>query len=153
MNKKIIYTILIIGFIGGLIFLNVFLNGKNKDMNLDVEVDKNEVKVEESKVQVLQVTSQNFEKEVLQSDKKVLIDFYASWCGPCKIFSPIIQDFARENQDIKVVKIDIDAEQDLAMKYKVMSIPTTIVIEDGKVVNKAVGILDKSQIKEFVKNK
>ena len=102
-------------------------------------------------MEVMKVTSSNFEEEVLNSDKTVLIDFYADWCGPCKMFSPIVESVAEENEDIKVVKIDVDNAQDLAIKYQVMSIPTIVVIKNGQEVNRNVGIVSKSQIVEMVK--
>ena len=102
-------------------------------------------------MEILKVTSENFEEEVLKSDKTVLIDFYADWCGPCKMLSPIIEAVANENEDIKVVKINVDKAQDLAIEYQVMSIPTIVVIKDGQEVNRTVGVVSKSQIVEMVK--
>ena len=102
-------------------------------------------------MEVLKVTSENFEKEVLQSDKTVLIDFYADWCGPCKMLSPIVDEVAEENTDIKVVKINVDNAQDLAMKYQVMSIPTLVVIREGREVNRSVGLIDKSEVISLIK--
>ena len=102
-------------------------------------------------MEILKVTSENFEEEVLKSDKTVLIDFYADWCGPCKMLSPIIEAVANENEDIKVVKINVDKAQDLAIEYQVMSIPTIVVIKDGQEVNRTVGVVSKSQIEEMVK--
>ena len=125
-----------------MIILNQYLNNRNK-----VETNKEE----ESTMEIMKVTSANFEEEVLNSDKTVLIDFYADWCGPCKMFSPIVEAVAEENEDIKVVKIDVDNAQDLAMKYQVMSIPTTVIIKDGKEVNRVVGMVSKSDLIEMVK--
>ena len=102
-------------------------------------------------MEILNVTSANFDEEVLKSDKTVLIDFYADWCGPCKMFAPIIESVANENEDVKVVKINVDNAQDLAIKYQVMSIPTVVIIKDGKEVNRNVGMASKSQILEMVK--
>ena len=102
-------------------------------------------------MEVMKVTSANFEEEVLNSDKAVLIDFYADWCGPCKMFSPVVESVAEENEDIKVVKIDVDNAQDLAIKYQIMSIPTIVVIKNGQEVNRNVGVISKSQILEMVK--
>ena len=102
-------------------------------------------------MEVMKVTSANFEEEVLNSDKTVLIDFYADWCGPCKMFSPVVESVAEENEDIKVVKIDVDNAQDLAIKYQIMSIPTIVVIKNGQEVNRNVGVISKSQILEMVK--
>ena len=100
---------------------------------------------------ILRVTSQNFEEEVLNSDKTVLVDFYADWCGPCKMLSPIVDEVAKEMSEIKVVKVNVDEAQDLAMNYQVMSIPTLVVIKGGKEVKRSVGLIDKSEIKNLVK--
>ena len=87
-------------------------------------------------MEIIKANSANFEEEVLKSEKPVLIDFYADWCGPCKMLSPIIDEIAEENSDIKVVKVNVDDSQDLAMKYQVMSIPTLVVIKNGKEINR-----------------
>ena len=102
-------------------------------------------------MEILKVTSANFEEEVLKSHKTVLLDFYADWCGPCKAFSPVVEAVASENEDIKVVKVNVDDAQDLAIKYQVMSIPTTVVIKNGQEVNRAVGMMSKSDLVEMVK--
>lgn len=100
---------------------------------------------------VLKITSQNFEEEVLKSDKPVLIDFYATWCGPCQMMSPIIDEIAEENADtLKVGKINVDENQDLAMKYNVMSIPTIIIVKNGKVEKTFVGVTDKNEILQAI---
>jgi len=100
---------------------------------------------------MIKITNENFEEEILKSDKPVLIDFYADWCGPCKMLSPIIEQVAEENNDIKVVKINVDDLQDIAIKYEVMSIPTLVVIKNGQEVNRSVGFVSKSQILDLVK--
>lgn len=94
----------------------------------------------------ISITSKNFEKEVLNSDKPVLLDFWASWCGPCKMVSPIIDEISRENSSIKVGKINIDEQPELASKFGVMSIPTLVVMKDGKLVKSMVGAKPKSSI-------
>ena len=106
---------------------------------------------EGGKMEILRVTSQNFGEEVLKSDKTVLVDFYADWCGPCKMLSPIVDEVAKEMSEIKVVKVNVDEAQDLAMNYQVMSIPTLVVIKDGKEAKRSVGLIDKSEIKNLVK--
>ena len=96
---------------------------------------------------VWKITNQNFEEEVLKADKPVLVDFYATWCGPCQMMSPIIDEIAEENADtLKVGKVNIDENQDLAIKYNVMSIPTIIIVKNGKVEKTFVGVTDKNEI-------
>ena len=102
-------------------------------------------------MEIIKVNTQNFEEEVIKSEKPVLIDFYADWCGPCKMLSPIIDEIAEENSEIKVVKVNVDDSQDLAMKYQVMSIPTLVVIKNGEEVNRSVGLIDKSQVANLIK--
>lgn len=99
---------------------------------------------------VLHVTADNFEQEVLKSDKTVLLDFWADWCGPCKMLMPIIEDVASEVADAKICKINVDEEPDLASKYKIMSIPTLMVVKNGEVVKTEVGVQSKSKIKEML---
>lgn len=100
---------------------------------------------------ILKVTSENFEEEVLKSEKVVLVDFYADWCGPCKMLSPVMEKIAQENEDIKVVKINIDNQRDLALDYDVMSIPTVVAIKNGQEIDRLVGFADKSEILNLIK--
>ncbi len=96
---------------------------------------------------VINLDSNNFEEEVINSNKPVLIDFWASWCGPCKIMAPVVDSIAEELGDkVKVCKINIDEEQSLALKYNVMSIPTFIVIKNGKETGRTIGVQDKSEL-------
>lgn len=98
----------------------------------------------------IELTSENFEQEVLQADKTVLVDFWASWCGPCKMLSPVIEEIADERSDIKVGKVNIDEHPELAQKYGVMSIPTVLVIKDGEEVNKSVGTVPKKALLDLI---
>lgn len=95
----------------------------------------------------LNLSSENFEKEVLNSEQPVLVDFYAEWCGPCKMMAPIIEEIAGELQaKAKVGKINVDENQELAMEYNVMSIPTLIIFKDGKEAKRFVGVTDKEEL-------
>ena len=94
----------------------------------------------------LNITKQNFEKEVLHSDKKVLIDFWAAWCGPCRRVSPVIEEIAEERPDIKVCKVNVDEQQELAAQFQIMSIPALVVMDHGQIVNQSVGARPKAQI-------
>ena len=100
---------------------------------------------------VLELTKDNFEREAVQASGKVLIDFWASWCGPCRMLGPVIDQLGSELTDVKVCKIDVDANQDLAAKYKVETIPTLVVFEGGKEVKRSVGVQPKSAILAMLK--
>ena len=95
---------------------------------------------------VLKINKDNFDSEVMKSDKKVLIDFFANWCGPCRMVGPIVEEIASEHTEFKVCKINVDEEPDLANAVKVMSIPALFVVENGKIVDKAVGAMPKQAI-------
>lgn len=162
MKEKIKVIILLVLFIAILIFINRLLANQNASLagnltNLNMannEVVKssksNDEKENEEDV-VLKVTDETFEEEVLKESKTVLIDFYADWCGPCQVLSPIVEEVAKENQDIKVVKVNVDTEEKLAIEYGAMSIPTLVVIKDGKEVKRSVGLISKEKVIELVK--
>ena len=99
---------------------------------------------------VVTITSGNFEEEVLKSEKEVLVDFWASWCGPCRMLSPLVDEVAEERTDIKVGKINVDDEPALAQKFGVMSIPTLLVFRNGEVVNESIGAIPKQMILQLL---
>ena len=95
---------------------------------------------------ITNITKENFDKEVMQAEGTVLIDFWAAWCGPCRMIAPAVEKIAEERPDVKVCKVNIDDEQELAIKYGVMSIPTLMVVKNGEIVNTAVGLRPKEEI-------
>ncbi|MDD3336657.1 MAG: thioredoxin [Eubacteriales bacterium] len=95
---------------------------------------------------VLTVTKENFQKEIMESDSTVLLDFWATWCGPCRMVSPLVDEIAEETKGIKVGKVNVDEQPELAARFNVMSIPTLMVFKDGKIVNQSVGARPKAQI-------
>ena len=98
----------------------------------------------------LHVTNENFEAEVLKSEKPVLVDFWAAWCGPCQMLLPVIEELAGEVGDAKICKVNVDEECELAEKYSVMTIPTLIVFRDGKPAEKSIGVISKEQILKLI---
>ncbi len=146
MKEKVKIIVLIIIFVIVLLSINVLLNNKNSNNANNISKEK-----ELSSMKVLEVNNENFEKEVLESERPVLIDFFADWCGPCKMLSPIVEQIAEENDQIKVVKINIDNEQELAVKYGIMSIPTLVVIKNGQESSRSVGLISKEEILELIK--
>ena len=95
---------------------------------------------------VITITKENFQSEVVQSDKPVLLDFWATWCGPCRMVSPIVDQIADERSDIKVGKINVDEQPELAQQFRIISIPTLVVMKDGQIANEAVGAMPKEEI-------
>ena len=99
---------------------------------------------------VIEINKENFHKEVMLSEKPVLIDFWAPWCGPCRMVGPLVDEIAEERDDIKVGKINVDEEPELAAQFQIMSIPTLMVFKDGEVVSKTMGARPKAQINALI---
>ena len=99
---------------------------------------------------VIKLNKNNFENEALKSDKKVLIDFYADWCGPCRMVGPVVEEIAAEHPEYKVCKVNVDEENELAVSFNIMSIPALFVLENGKVTKQAVGVKTKTQILDML---
>ncbi len=98
------------------------------------------------------LTKDNFQAEVLQSDKPVLVDFHADWCGPCHVMEPFVDEIAKEHPELKVGKLDVDAAQDISAEYNVMSIPTFIIFKGGKEVARKMGAIGKTGLENFIKS-
>lgn len=99
---------------------------------------------------VIEITNDNFDSEVINSDKPVLLDFWAAWCGPCRMVSPIVDEIAEENPQIKVGKVNVDEQSELAERYNVMSIPTLLLIKNGEVVASSIGYKPKEDLEQLI---
>ena len=143
MKDKIRIICLIVLFISFLVVINRIIKRESTgNVTQGTELSK-EISIE--------VNSINFQKEVLNSDKKVIIDFYATWCVPCQMLSPVLEEVAVENSDIKLVKIDVDQNEELAYKYGISAMPTIIVMENGEEINRSVGVISKEDILKLLK--
>ena len=100
---------------------------------------------------VINLTTENFEEEVLNAKEPVLVDFWATWCGPCQTMGPVVDELAQELTDVKVGKVNVDEQMVLAREYKVMSIPTFLVFKDGKVAERTLGVQEKSELKQLIR--
>ena len=154
MNKKTLWILCLIVFIGSLVLLNKYLTNSSNSINVDDKIAYSDEELDQETVSssIIQITSSNFEEIVLNSNKTVLIDFYADWCPPCKKLSPIIEEVASENTDENLVfaRINIDDEQNLAAQYGIQPIPTLVLLKSGKEVDRRVGYMEKTDVKDFI---
>ena len=140
MNNKILTIGLIVVFIALLIGVAILMNNTSETSSSGIK----------SKA-AIEVDSSNFVEEALKTDKKVLIDFYATWCGPCKKLSPILEEVAGEHDEIKLIKIDVDKNELLASKFEVEAMPTLVVLEKGEELRRSVGLISKNKVVELIK--
>ena len=140
MNNKILTIGLIVVFIALLIGVAILMNNTS-------ETSSSGIKSKDA----IEVDSSNFVEEALKTDKKVLIDFYATWCGPCKKLSPILEEVAGEHDEIKLIKIDVDKNELLASKFEVEAMPTLVVLEKGEELRRSVGLISKNKVVELIK--
>ncbi len=102
---------------------------------------------------MIEVNKDNFDTEVLQSEKRVLVDFNAEWCGPCKMMKPVLEEISTSNNEIKIVSINVDDEDELASKYNISSIPCLVLIENGEEINRSIGLISRSELDSFIGGK
>ena len=145
--KDSIKTIILVAlFIGLLIVATVIINKQTSTGEVETNANGNKVIPKAA----IEVSESNFVKEALEADKKVVIDFYATWCGPCKKISPILEEIAGEHDDIKLIKVDVDKNEVLAQKFNITAMPTLVVLENGEEVGRNVGLVSKQKILEII---
>jgi thioredoxin 1 len=128
------------------IFVNKYKNGREIGYNTNIIIEE-----KEKKMAVIHLTKDNFKEEVLESNVPVLVDFWATWCGPCQMVGPVIEEIAGEVTDAKICKVDVDANPELARDYRVMSIPTLMVFKNGEAVKREVGAKPKAEILDMLR--
>ena len=145
--KDSIKTIILVAlFIGLLIVATVIINKQTSTGEVETNANGNKVIPKAA----IEVSESNLVKEALEADKKVVIDFYATWCGPCKKISPILEEIAGEHDDIKLIKVDVDKNEVLAQKFNITAMPTLVVLENGEEVGRNVGLVSKQKILEII---
>ena len=134
-------------FVTGLYVFYVIISQKNIKSCGSIKTQK---KKEDNNMAAININKNNFQSEVLNSDRPVLLDFWAPWCGPCRMVVPIVEEIAEERPDIKVGKVNVDEQSELAAQFGIMSIPTLVVIKDGKITNQSMGAKPKDAILELL---
>lgn len=142
MKNGVITIILVVIFVCLLILATIIIN--KQDSVGEFEDNKSTPKA------AIEVNESNFVKEALETDKKVVVDFYATWCGPCKKISPILEEIAGEHDDIKLIKVDVDKNEILAQKFNITAMPTLVVLENGNEISRNVGLISKQKILEVI---
>ena len=153
MKGKIITILLIVAFIGFLVWANFAIDKENEKLARENEENSTTSEEVSGPSRVIEVTSSNFNEEVINSSVPVLIDFYADWCGPCKILSPIVEEVSSQYEDVKFVKINIDSNQDIANDYMITSIPTLVYIKNGEEQNRVLGAVDKATVEALIEKR
>ena len=149
MKEKIKIILLIILFLLLIFCVKIYMSKNNSNTNGKINQGEISGQVNiESKV--IEVNENNFEEEVLKSEKLVLIDFYADWCEPCKMLSPIIDEVSNEKDNVKFVRIDVDTNDNLATRYQIMYMPTLIIIKNGEEIDRSIGLINKDELLKFV---
>ena len=149
MKEKLLFLFLTIILVLIIIFAVFIMN----NVNNKEKIDEKYIETENTEIIVIEANNENFEKEVLNEERIVLVDFYATWCKPCKMLSPILEEVAKENSDIKLVKVNVDKNEELCSKYNIQAMPTIIVFKQGKIINSSVGLVSKEDIKALFENK
>ena len=133
------------------IFYRIYMDNFGESVIISMKLhDNSHYEREEIDMAVIHLSKDNFNEEVLESKVPVMVDFWATWCGPCKTMTPIVEEIAEERTDIKVCKIDVDQEPELARQYRVMSIPTFLVFKDGEVVKRDMGVMSKDELEGLI---
>ena len=133
------------------IFYRIYMDNFGESVKISMYLhDNSHYEREEIDMAIVHLSKDNFKEEVLESKVPVLVDFWATWCGPCQTMGPLVEEIAEERADIKVCKLDVDQEPELARQYRVMSIPTFLVFKEGEVVKRDMGVMSKEEVEGLI---